>query len=491
MTLNDSTERQQRIEKAKRLIDCQIDPYPSRVERTYSIKEALKKFSTLMKTKKEIDLVGRIISLRQHGGSTFFDLQDASQKIQAWVSKKSLGPKAYQSFLDYFDVGDFVGIRGSLFETKTGEKTIEGRNVKILTKSFRPLPGKWYGLNDVEIRYRKRYLDLLLNTEVREIFETRSKIIREIRSFLDNHNFLEVETPILQAQYGGAKARPFKTHLSALDMDLYLRISPELYLKELLIGGFEKIYEIGRNFRNEGIDRSHNPEFTSLEFYWAYADYKEAMQLTEEMFSQILEKVVGSLTINYDGKEIDFTPPWPRIEFNQLIQKYADLDLEEINITKLKEKAKTLGVSFSTGADKPEIADQIYKKYCRPKIWQPTFIIHHPQGSFPLAKESKKVKGKTDNFQLVVANWELINAFSEQNNPLAQREIFEKQEKNFQQGLEEAQRMNEDFLVALEQGMPPAAGLGLGIDRLVALLTNSHSLREVIFFPTMKRLNDK
>jgi len=491
MALNDSTERQQRIEKAKRLIDCQIDPYPSRVERTYSIKEALKKFSTLVKTKKEIDLVGRIISLRQHGGSTFFDLQDASQKIQAWVSKKSLGPKAYQSFLDYFDVGDFVGIRGNLFETKTGEKTIEGRNVKILTKSFRPLPGKWHGLNDVEIRYRKRYLDLLLNTKVREIFETRSKIIREIRNFLDNHNFLEVETPILQAQYGGAKARPFKTHLGALDMDLYLRISPELYLKELLIGGFEKIYEIGRNFRNEGIDRSHNPEFTSLEFYWAYADYKEAMQLTEEMFSHILEKVVGSLTINYDGKEIDFTPPWPRIEFNQLIQKYADLDLEEINITKLKEKAKTLGVSFSTGADKPEIADQIYKKYCRPKIWQPTFIIHHPQGSFPLAKESKKVKGKTDNFQLVVANWELINAFSEQNNPLAQREIFEKQEKNFQQGLEEAQRMNEDFLAALEQGMPPAAGLGLGIDRLVALLTNSHSLREVIFFPTMKRLNDK
>jgi len=491
MPPNDSTERQQRIKKAKGLIDCQIDPYPSCVERTYSIKETLEKFSTLMKTKEEIDLVGRIISLRQHGGSTFLDFQDASQKIQAWVSKKSLGPKAYQSFLDYFDVGDFIGIRGVLFETKTGEKTIEGRNIKILTKSFRPLPGKWYGLNDVEIRYRKRYLDLLLNTKVHEIFETRSKIVREIRNFLDSHDFLEVETPILQTQYGGAKARPFKTHLSALDMDLYLRISPELYLKELLIGGFEKIYEIGRNFRNEGIDRSHNPEFTTLEFYWAYADYKEAMKLTEKMFSHVVKKISGNLVINYNEKEIDFTPPWPRIEFSQLLKKYADLDLEEINIEKLKEKAKALDVAFPTGADKPEIADQIYKKYCRPKIWQPTFIIHHPKGSFPLAKESKKIEGKTDNFQLVVANWELINAFSEENNPLAQREIFEKQEKNFQQGLEEAQRMNEDFLAALEQGMPPAAGLGLGIDRLVALLTNSHSLREVIFFPTMKRLNDK
>ncbi len=491
MPLNDSIERQQRIKKAKGLIDCQVDPYPSCVERTYLIKKALEKFSTLAKTKKEINLVGRITSLRQHGGSTFFDFQDASQKIQAWVSKESLGPKAYQLFLNYFDVGDFLSVRGSLFKTKTGEKTIKGRRVKILTKSFRPLPKKWYGLSDVEIRYRKRYLDLLLNAKVRKIFETRSRIIQEIRNFLDKHNFLEVETPILQAQYGGAKARPFKTYLEALDMNLYLRISPELYLKELLIGGFEKVYEIGRNFRNEGIDRSHNPEFTTLEFYWAYADYKKAMKLTEKMFRQVLKKTLGSSVVNYNGKKIDFTPPWPRIEFSQLLQKYADLDLEEINITKLKEKAKSLGVSFPAGSDKPEIADQIYKKHCRSKIWQPTFIIHHPQGSFPLAKESKKIEGKTDNFQLVVANWELINAFSEQNNPLAQREIFKKQEKSFQEGLKEAQRMNEDFLAALEQGMPPAAGLGLGIDRLVALLTNSHSLREVIFFPTMKRFNDK
>ena len=293
-----------------------------------------------------------------------------------------------------------------------------------------------------------------------------------------------METPILQPIYGGAKAKPFKTYLNALDMDLYLRISPELYLKRLLVGGFEKVYEIGRVFRNEGMDRVHNPDFTILEFYWAYADYKDLMKLTEKMFENLLKKTFGRLIIKYDGKDVNFKIPFARIEFSQLLRKCTKINLEEIHIEALKKEAKKLGLAAEGG--KSEIADEIYKKVCLPKIWQPTFIINHPLGAFPLAKALADSPSKLANFQLVIAGWELINAFSELNEPLEQRKRFEEQEKFFKQGLKESQRMDEDFLEALEYGMPPAAGFGLGIDRLVALLTDSHSLREVILFPTMR-----
>ena len=475
-----------RLKKLEAVRKAGILAYPEKTKRTHKISQALEDFSSLVRLKKEIILVGRIRSLREHGRATFLHIEDGTGKIQAYFREDRIGERGYKFFLDNFDIGDFIEVRGILFKTKKGERTIEASNFKMLAKSLLPLPEKWHGLKDIEERFRKRYLDLIFNPEVKRKFELHSRIIKEIREFLEKEGFLEVETPILQPIYGGAKARPFKTYLNALDLDLYLRISPELYLKRLLIGGFEKVYEIGRVFRNEGIDRAHNPDFTILEFYWAYADYKDLMKLTEKMFENLLKRIFGRLQIKYEGKKIDFKTPWSRIEFSQILRKYTKINLEEIHPEALKKEAQKLGIEIGEGEDKAEIADKIYKKFCQPKIWQPTFVINHPLGTFPLAKQLENNPLKLANFQLVIAGWELINAFSELNDPIEQRKRFEEQEKFFKAGLEEAQRMDEDFLEALEYGMPPAAGFGLGIDRLVALLTNSHSLREVILFPTMR-----
>ena len=418
-------------------------------------------------------------------GQLFAILKIVQEKFKVF-RKDRIGEKAYKFFIDNFDIGDFIELRGILFKTKKGERTIEVSDYKILVKSLLPLPEKWHGLKDIEERFRKRYLDLIFNPEVKKKFELRSKIIKEIREFLAKEGFLEVETPILQPIYGGAKAKPFKTYLNALNLDLYLRIAPELYLKRLLVGGFEKIYEIGRCFRNEGMDRTHNPDFTMLEFYWAYADYKDLMKLAETMFENVLKKIFGTLKIKYKGKEVNFKTPWQRIEFSTFFKKYTGINLDEINRETLAKKAKEFGISIKEELDKVAIADEIYKKICRPKIWQPTFIIHAPLGLFPLAKKLSDNPPRLATLQLMVAGWELINAFSELNDPIEQEKRFKEQEKSFKAGLEEAQRMDEDFIEALEYGMPPAAGFGMGIDRLVALLTNSHSLREVILFPTMK-----
>lgn len=483
--------RKIRLKKLEAIRKAGILAYPARTKRTHKIAEVLKDFAQLARLKKEVILVGRIKSLREHGGSTFLDIEDGNEKIQAFLRKDRIGERGYKFFLDNFDIGDFIEVRGILFKTKKGEKTIDAADFKMLAKSLLPLPEKWHGFRDIEERFRKRYLDLIFNPEIKKKFEIRSQIIKEIREFLEEEGFLEVETPILQPIYGGAKAKPFKTHLNALDIDLYLRIAPELYLKRLLVGDFGKVYEIGRVFRNEGMDRTHNPDFTVLEFYWAYADYKDLMKLTERMFENLLKKLFGRLIIKYEGKEIDFKTPWPRIEFNQLIKKYTKINLEEINLEALKREAKKLGLEVK--GNKAEIADEIYKKICLPKIWQPTFIIHHPLGTFPLAKSLEDSNPPTTPYiklaslQLVAGGcWELVLGFSELNDPIEQRKRFEEQEKFFKAGLEEAQRMDEDFLEALEYGMPPAAGFGLGIDRLVALLTDSHSLREVILFPTMR-----
>jgi len=478
--------RKIRLKKLEAIKKAGILVYPGKTKRTHKIAESLRDFNDLARSKKEIVLVGRVRSLREHGGTTFLHLEDGTGKIQAYLKRDKLGERGYKFFLDNFDIGDFIEIRGILFKTKKGERTIEAADFKMLAKSLLPLPEKWHGLRDIEERFRKRYLDLIFNPEVKRKFEIRSKIIKTLREFLEKEGFLEVETPILQPIYGGARARPFKTHLSALDLDLYLRISPELYLKRLLIGGFEKVYEISRVFRNEGMDRSHNPDFTMLEFYWAYVDYKDLMKLTERMFEDLLKKIFGKLEIEYEGKKINFKAPWPRIEFNQLFRKYTKINFEEIHLKALRKEAQKLGIETSESAGRTEIADEIYKKFCRPKIQQPTFVIHYPLGSFPLAKALEKRPQTLANFQLVAGGWELINAFSELNDPVEQRRRFEEQEKFFKQGLEEAQRLDEDFLEALEYGMPPAAGLGLGIDRLAALLTNFHSLREIIFFPTMR-----
>ncbi len=476
-----------RLKKLEAIQKAGILAYPAETRRTHKIDEALRDFGKLAKAEKEIILAGRIKSQRGHGGVTFLDIEDGSGKIQVFFKKDRVGEKSYKFFLDNFDIGDFIEARGILFTTKAGEKTLEAADYKILAKSLLPLPEKWHGLQDVEERFRKRYLDLIFNSEIKNKFELRYRIIKEIRAFLESKGFLEVETPILQPIYGGAKAKPFKTYLNALDMDLYLRIAPELYLKRLLVGGFEKVYEIGRVFRNEGMDRFHNPDFTVLEFYWAYADYKDLMKLTETLFETLLKKIFGKTEIEYEGKKIDFKAPWPRTEFSQLLKKETGINMGEINLEALKKEAKKLGVDFEKGAQKAEIADEIYKKFCRGNIWRPTFIINYPAGSFPLAKSLQNDSKKLANFQLVAAGWELINAFSELNDPLEQKRRFQEQEKFYKAGLEEAQRQDSDFIEALEYGMPPSAGFGMGIDRLVALLTNSHSLREVILFPTMRK----
>lgn len=475
-----------RLKKLKSLRKSGFEPYPLKSRRTDLIIDVLKNFSKLEKSQKEIIIAGRLRSFRAHGGATFADIEDGTAKIQVFFKKDRLGPKRYDWVLKYLDIGDFIEVRGTVFKTKKKEKTLLSADVKILAKSLLPLPEKWHGLKDVEIRFRKRYLDLVMNKEIKEKFILRHKIIQQLRDFLLSQGFLEVETPILQPIYGGAKAKPFKTHLNALNMDVYLRIAPELYLKMLLVGGFEKVFEIGRIFRNEGIDKHHNPEFTSLEFYWAYADYKEAMKLCEKMLSSIVKKIFGKLEIEYQGKKINFKPPWQRLEFYELLRKETRIDLEEIHLEKLKQKAKKLGITIEKGEQRAEIADKIYKKFCRDKIIQPSFVIHHPEGAFPLAKPHPTLEGRLANFQLVAGGWELVNAFSELNDPIKQREIFKEQEKMFKQGFKEAQRTDKNFLEALEQGMPPAAGFGLGIDRLTALLTNSHSLREAILFPTMR-----
>jgi len=478
--------RKNRLKKLERIRNSGFFPYPATTKRTHKIAEVLKSFSSLFRLKKEIILAGRIRLLRLHGGSTFIHIEDSTGRIQGYFKKDRLGEKSYKFFLDNFDLGDFIEIRGTLFKTKRGEKTIEASGFHMLAKSLLPLPEKWHGLKDVEERFRKRYLDLIFNEDVRKKFEVRSLIIKSLREFLENEGFLGVETPILQPIYGGARAKPFKTHLNAMNMDLYLRIAPELYLKRLLVGGFEKVYEIGKCFRNEGVDRYHNPDFTMLEFYWAYADYKDLMKLTEKMFSYVLKKVFGKLEISYQGKKINFKPPWPRVEFYQMFKKMTDIDLEEINEASLAKEAKKMGLEIEKGVPKAEIADEIFSKVCRPKIIKPTFVIHYPKGFQPLAKALEKDSEKLANVQLIAAGTELLNAFSELNDPIEQRRRFEEQEKLFKLGFEEAQRIDKDYLEAMEYGMPPAAGFGLGVDRLVVLLTDSHALREIILFPTMK-----
>ncbi|MCH7605064.1 lysine--tRNA ligase [Patescibacteria group bacterium] len=479
--------RKERLKKLQRIQKTGISAYPAESRRTHTAVDALKNFASLVRSGKQIILAGRIRAIRGHGGSTFLNIEDGKGTIQAYLKLDRVGEKQYEFFMKNFDIGDFVQLRGILFKTKKGEKTLEVADYKMLSKSLRPLPEKWHGLQDEEERFRKRYLDLMFNREVRENFRKRAQIITSIREFLDGEEFLEVETPVLQTLYGGADAQPFITHLNAFDMDLYLRISLELPLKRLIVGGYEKVYELGRVFRNEGVDRMHNPDFTMLEFYWAYADYKDMMKLTEKMFDYVLKKVLKKTKIEYEGKKIDFKSPWPRVEYVDLVKRYTKLDIVAQNRDTLYKKAKELKVPVEKSYSKSKIIDEIYKKYVRPKVWEPTFVIHHPAEMKPLAKMRQDDPNTAESFQLLVGGgWELINAWSEQNNPIEQRKAFEEQESLFKKGLEDAQRMDEDYIEALEYGMPPTAGFGMGIDRLVTLLTGSHSLREMILFPRMK-----
>ena len=477
--------KKNRIKKLNALKDTGINPYPAKTVRTHLTTEAIGQFAELSKKKKPISLAGRIMAIRGHGGSTFVDLMDGSGKIQCYF-KEDILKKQYDFFIEHVDIGDFIAAEGTLFATKKGEKTLEVKKYRIVVKSLLPLPEKWHGLQDIEERYRKRYLDLLFNEEAKQKLVLRSKIIDTIRIILRDEGFLEVETPVLQPIPGGALARPFKTHFNALHSDMYLRVAPELYLKRLLAGGFEKIYEMGRAFRNEGMDRSHNPEFTILELYWAYKDYQELMEFVEKLVQRLFRTLFGGTRIEYEGFSIDAKGKWPRVEYDALLEKYAGVSYHESTQTHLQNKAKELGIVVGKTVTKGELADEIYKKVVQPKLIRPTFVVHHPIEISPLAKRLESDPGKAARFQLVMGGVELVNGFSELNDPQDQLARFKEQQGLKKKGGEEAHPMDKDFVEALEYGMPPAAGLGIGIDRLVAVLTNSHSLREILAFPTMR-----
>ena len=483
------SEEQTRQIKLEEINAQKVNAYPSLSKRSHLIEEALIDFSELSKKKSKLTLVGRVKSIRRHGGSSFVHLEDGTDTIQLFIRKNIIGSNQYEFFKQYLDVADFIQVSGILFLTKMGEKTLEVKEFNMLSKALLPLPEKWHGLTDVEIRYRQRYLDLIANAEVRLIFQKRAMIIDAIREFLNEHEFLEVETPVLQSLAGGATAKPFVTHHNVLDQDMYLRIAPELYLKRLVIGGFEKVYEIARCFRNEGIDRSHNPEFTQVEFYYAYQDYQGLMKFTEQLLTHVIRKVQHNFMVKYKNHHIDFTPPYPRVTFRQALIKEAGIDIEKYpDRDSLAKEAKNKGLKIDKAMGRGKIIDELYKELARPKMIQPTFLIDHPIELSPLAKKKERDPRYTERFQLIVAgDFELCNAFSELNDPLDQEERFKDQEKLKRAGDEEAQPYDKDFIQALKHGMPPCAGLGMGIDRLVSLLTNTSNLKEVILFPTLKQ----
>ena len=460
-----------------------IEPYPASSGRTHSIDSAK---SSPEGT--EVVIAGRFVARREMGKLTFCHLQDASGKMQFSLSENELGKDYCRFFNKNFDIGDFIQISGEIFFTHAGEKTVRVKKYNLLTKTLLPPPKKWHGLQNTESRYRQRYLDLMSNEEAMKIAKVRSLLVREIRNYFDNKGFFEVETPILQPLYGGANARPFVTHHHALDIDLYLRVAPELYLKRLLVGGFEKVYEIARCFRNEGIDHNHNPEFTQIEFYWAYADYNDAMNLVEDLLPKLIQKIGLPLKITTSEGEVDFTPPYPRKTMRDLIKEFTKIDLEDFKTQEeLYKKAVELGVEVESFEGRGKIIDEIYKKFARPFIKNPIFVTDHPVELSPLAKRKADNPEYTERFQLVcIGGNELCNAFSELNDPLDQEERFKEQEKLREAGDDEGMRYDEDFITALKHGMPPTTGLGMGIDRLVKLLMDTQNLKEVILFPTLR-----
>jgi len=477
--------KEERLKKLKNLLAAEIEIYPARTARNFICQQVKDNFEALKETK--IILVGRIRLIRGHGKATFVVLEDFSGRMQLYFRQDNLGEKNYRLFTENLDIGDFLETEGTLFLTHMGEKTLKVERWRILTKSLLPLPEKWHGLVDVEMRFRQRYLDLVSNKDVKDIFLKRSLIIKSLREFFDQHDFIEMETPILQSIPRGVNARTFVTHNNALDIDLYLRIAPELYLKRLLVAGFERVYEIARCFRNEGIDWAHNPEFTQVEFYEAYKDYNDFMKLTEELMIFLFEKLKMDFLINYQGKKINFTPPYPRLSFREALIQYANFDLEKEKTEKgLKKRAKEMGLEISDKLDYGKILDEIFKEKVRSKIINPCFIVDYPIEISPLAKKTSNNPNYVERFQLIVAGLEICNSFSELNDSLDQRERFEEQQKLLERGDEEAQRLDEDFLTALEYGMPPAVGEGIGIDRLTAILCDVHNIKEVILFPTMR-----
>jgi len=473
-----------RLEKLGELRKMGIDPFGTRFDRDTMAEQIHDNFDHL--EGKTVRVAGRIMAKRRHGKAGFANLQDFSGNIQLYFKKDDLGEEKYEHFKK-LDIGDILGITGKVFRTQKGEVSIHVDDLVYLTKSLNPLPEKWHGLKDVELRYRQRYIDLIVNPQVKEVFIKRSKIIKAIRNYLDGKGFLEVETPMMQSIPGGATAKPFITHHNALDMELYLRIAPELYLKRLIVGGLEKVYEINRNFRNEGISTKHNPEFTMLELYQAYADYQVMMELTEDLISNAMLEVNGSMTIDFEGTSIDFTPPWKRITMLDAIKEYTGLDFTGIHTDQEAcEAAKKLGLEINDTDSRGEIINTIFEEYVEDKLIQPTFVYGHPLEISPLAKKNKDNPEFTDRFEVFIMQREIANAFSELNDPIDQRQRFIKQLEKRKSGDDEAHMMDEDYINALEYGMPSAGGLGIGIDRLVMLMTGSPSIRDVILFPTLR-----
>src|SRR3989338_831112 len=475
-----------RLQKLSKLREKGINPYPIKSNRDFELLEVIKKFTTLEK-KKSITIAGRIMAIRVQGGLAFCDLNDGTGVFQGLVKKDETGDEIFDLFTETVDIGDFVELTGSLFVSKRGEKTLLAKKWTMLSKSLLPLPEKWHGLSDVEERFRKRYLDLIASPEVKSRFILRSTIVSELRKLFSKEGFIEVETSILQSVAGGANAMPFKTHHNSLDIDMYLRIAQEIDLKKLLVGGLTKIYELGRNFRNEGIDVTHNPEFTTVEWYEAYSDAEKQRVLVERVLKDIVESVHGKPPVTFDKNELDFGKPFTRATYFELLQRYALIPHpEKCTHDELFLKAAQLGVKSDAADSAEKIMDSIYKKAIRPKLIQPTIITEYPKNYIPLAKKKEGDETLVDAFQIVVGGLEIVKAFSELNDPLDQRERFWVQEKNKKAGDREAQPSDEAFLEALEYGMPPAGGLAISIGRMTMLLSNARNIREVIFFPMLR-----
>ena len=477
----------QRKQKLNELRKNNIEPYPYKFDKKDNSRDIFDKFKKLKreeKTKDKVSLAGRIMSLRIMGKVSFGHLQDFSGRIQFHVKEDEIGKQNYKLFKK-FDIGDFVGINGIIFKTKKGETSIWVKKLELLTKSLRPLPEKWHGLKNIETRYRQRYLDLLMNHDVKEIFLKRSQIINAIREFLNSKGFMEVETPLLQPLYGGANARPFKTKINAYNMDMFLSISPELYLKRLIIGGFEKVYTISKNFRNEGVDKSHNPEFSMLEFYWAYADYNDIMKITEDLVNFVAKKVNKSTKIRYQRKDIELKKPWKKLSMKNAIKKYLKINIDKFDDKKIKSYMKGNNIEYKGDFNRGLAIELIFESLVQDKLIQPVFIIDHPKESTPLCKPKRGDHHLIERLEPYVYGWEIGNGYSELNDPELQRTLLKKQS-NQRLVDEENHPVDEDFIKALEYGMPPTGGMGIGVDRLAMILTDSPTIRDVIFFPFMK-----
>ncbi len=484
-------EEKERRARLAHLQESGMDPYPARVERTHTLAEFLSQFSVLEKEEVSVHVVGRVRAVRKHGALSFIKMEDESGQAQAMVKQDEIGAEAYEFMTNTLDVGDFVSIGGTTIVTRTGESSVLASEVKIISKALLPLPEKWHGLSDVETRFRHREIDLIVNESVRNVFRSRAAIVTAIRKYFDERGFLEVDTPILQHVAAGASAKPFSTHHNALDQEMYMRIAPELYLKRLVIGGFERVYEIARCFRNEGIDHSHNPEFSQVEAYIAYTDYEELMRMMEDMVRELI-RAIGKNPANvvYDGNELDFQKPFVRITYRDLIHGKIGLDVDNLtDLSTARTAAKERGVEVDDTDSLTTVIDNIFKKLVRPSIVQPTFVTDYPASMTPLAKRKEGNPERVEMFQFIVGGgFEVMKAFTELNDPVDQQLRMEEQEAAHVAGDDEAQRQDNDFLFAMKHGMPPMAGVVMGIERITQVLTDSHNIKEVILFPTLRNI---